>query len=1024
MLGFLKIQFMKKILVFVVILLISGNIFCQNIYLSENFDGSTIPTGWTQEKISGTTMVQWKTNSGGAWDPISEPNSGNPAYPKQGVRNALFQYSSLDNEKTKLITPVINLSFAIKPEIRFWHAQAEKWYFGAQRHDELKVYFKPSLGAAWQLLEYYETTVANWTYRQIQIPSNQLTSTCYLAFEGKTGGGYGVCIDELVVVETGIIPKYLESLNFIQASTDQVATESNTNPILRLDFAVRGNDGTIKLDSLVVSSLNTDDNDINTNGVKLYGSQDTLFSNSSQIATGKNFSGGKVSFSNINHELRTGLSSVWITYDIKKDIDHSMQGHILDARILSNNIKINSVYYPSVIKSPVGSRSIIEAIFYDDFETNKEWVLSGEFQRAIPLGLGGSIGGSDPTKAYSGQYVLGTDLTGLGATPGDYENNLTDREYQAISTNINCKYYKDISVAFRRWLNVDAFDEAYIDISNDNKSSWTNVWNNSNLVKDNSWLKTSYSISSQANDKSNVNIRFSIGITDGFGTFSGWNIDNIYLTGDFLTVDAGIINILTPNTGCGHSSANAIQVIIKNYAGKPTSNKIPVYFSTNGGITKYYDTLSVTIPIDGIDTLSLNKTINLTSPGAYNLIVSTALPGDEVSSNNAFTKSFYVVPTYNLPYSQSFETSNGHWRSLGKGSWEYEKPTTGAINNAASGQYAWVTKNNSYYPDNDSSILESPCFDFTGINYPIFEFKIRSYTIEDDGMALYYSTDNGTTWSLIPETPDYYWKWYNKSLVSSLGTAGWDSLSLSWYTVRKILPSALSNEPNVKFRFLFKSNNDELYEAGMGVDDIKLYDAPYDVGITKLKYPYSKCELSDTTNFKVYIENYVLNSIKKLLTRYLIGIIIEVIGVITLVSLGLIIIGIDFQSALVIGLVAGVFNVIPYVGPLIGSTIGVLIGFATHLNLDFYSELVPLLVYMAIVFSIVQIIDNVIFQPFIYSSSVNAHPLEIFIVIMMAASLAGIIGMILAVPSYTILRVFAKEFFNNFKLVKKLTEKI
>jgi len=133
--------------------------------------------------------------------------------------------------------------------------------------------------------------------------------------------------------------------------------------------------------------LNTDDNDINTNGVKLYGSQDTLFSNSSQIATGKNFSGGKVSFSNINHELRTGLSSVWITYDIKKDIDHSMQGHILDARILSNNIKINSVYYPSVIKSPVGSRSIIEAIFYDDFETNKEWVLSGEFQRAIPLGL-------------------------------------------------------------------------------------------------------------------------------------------------------------------------------------------------------------------------------------------------------------------------------------------------------------------------------------------------------------------------------------------------------------------------------------------------------------------------------------------------------------------------------------------------------------------------------------------------------------------------------------------------------------
>ncbi|OFX24401.1 MAG: hypothetical protein A2041_03805 [Bacteroidetes bacterium GWA2_31_9b] len=169
---------------------------------------------------------------------------------------------------------------------------------------------------------------------------------------------------------------------------------------------------------------------------------------------------------------------------------------------------------------------------------------------------------------------------------------------------------------------------------------------------------------------------------------------------------------------------------------------------------------------------------------------------------------------------------------------------------------------------------------------------------------------------------------------------------------------------------------------------------------------------------------HVLNSIKKLLTRYFIGILVEIIGIITLVTIGLTVIGINFQTAIVIGLILGLFNVVPYVGPLIGSTIGIIIGFATHLNMDVNSELIPLLIYMAIVFSMVRIIDDVVFQPFIYSSSVNAHPLEIFIVILMAASLAGILGMILAVPSYTILRVFAKEFFNNFKLVKKLTEKI
>jgi len=76
---------------------------------------------------------------------------------------------------------------------------------------------------------------------------------------------------------------------------------------------------------------------------------------------------------------------------------------------------------------------------------------------------------------------------------------------------------------------------------------------------------------------------------------------------------------------------------------------------------------------------------------------------------------------------------------------------------------------------------------------------------------------------------------------------------------------------------------------------------------------------------------------------------------------------------------------------------------------------------MVIVIIITQTIDNVVFQPFIFASSVNAHPLEIFIVILAAGSFAGVAGMILAIPSYTVLRVIGKEFFNNFKTIKKLT---
>ena len=171
------------------------------------------------------------------------------------------------------------------------------------------------------------------------------------------------------------------------------------------------------------------------------------------------------------------------------------------------------------------------------------------------------------------------------------------------------------------------------------------------------------------------------------------------------------------------------------------------------------------------------------------------------------------------------------------------------------------------------------------------------------------------------------------------------------------------------------------------------------------------------------VEN-MLGSIKKLLTRYFTGIFVQISGIIILVSLGLTLVGINFSDALVIALIVGLFNVIPYLGPVIGAILGLVLSLAINLDLAFYTELLPLLGKISIVFIIVQVVDNIVFQPFIYSSSVHAHPLEIFLVIMMAGSLFGITGMILAIPSYTIIRVIAKEFFNKLKVVKKLTEKI
>jgi predicted PurR-regulated permease PerM len=167
-----------------------------------------------------------------------------------------------------------------------------------------------------------------------------------------------------------------------------------------------------------------------------------------------------------------------------------------------------------------------------------------------------------------------------------------------------------------------------------------------------------------------------------------------------------------------------------------------------------------------------------------------------------------------------------------------------------------------------------------------------------------------------------------------------------------------------------------------------------------------------------------LNSIKKLLTRYFIGIVIQSTCIMILITIGMTIAGIDFQQALVMGLILGILNVIPYVGPWIGLFIAIIMGVASHMNQDFTTVVIPLVTYMILVEAITHLIDNVIFQPVIFSSSVKAHPLEIFVVVLAAGFAAGIPGMILGILAYTVLRVFAREFFYNFKAVQKITSSL
>jgi predicted PurR-regulated permease PerM len=161
---------------------------------------------------------------------------------------------------------------------------------------------------------------------------------------------------------------------------------------------------------------------------------------------------------------------------------------------------------------------------------------------------------------------------------------------------------------------------------------------------------------------------------------------------------------------------------------------------------------------------------------------------------------------------------------------------------------------------------------------------------------------------------------------------------------------------------------------------------------------------------------------KNLLIRYYFGVLLEVIGVMTLITLGLKIFGV--KNALLIGFFAGIMNIIPYIGPIIGGVIGLTLGIVSTLSIGSYNELLPVVLKLSGTLLVVNIIDNNILVPVIYSKSVKSHPLEIFLVIIIGGGLAGLVGMLFAVPVYTLLRVIAREFFYHFRVIRKLTDQI
>lgn len=160
-------------------------------------------------------------------------------------------------------------------------------------------------------------------------------------------------------------------------------------------------------------------------------------------------------------------------------------------------------------------------------------------------------------------------------------------------------------------------------------------------------------------------------------------------------------------------------------------------------------------------------------------------------------------------------------------------------------------------------------------------------------------------------------------------------------------------------------------------------------------------------------------TIKGLLSRYFIGLFFQISILFVIYTTVLLLVGVN--NAIVIAFLCALLNLIPYIGPLIGGVIMLALTMVSDVTLDFNTQIIPNTLWVLAGYLFAQLIDNFISQPLIFSKSVKSHPLEIFLVIIIAGMLFGIIGMVVAIPSYTAIKVILKEFFNDNKVVKSLT---
>lgn len=478
--------------------------------------------------------------------------------------------------------------------------------------------------------------------------------------------------------------------------------------------------------------------------------------------------------------------------------------------------------------------------FVEDFESGAGgWTTYGDTNNTWELGVpGGAF--IDASASDSNAWV--TNLTGT-------YNNSEMSFLQSPCIDFS-GLTADPFISFSHIYNTESCcDESWLEASTDGGVTWAKVgtqgtgnnWYNDGNAQEwdgDSGLPTEWRTADNRLDglagNSSVFLRY-VFSSDGSVVREGFGIDDISIRDTIINV--GAVAVSSPLNGCQLSATETVTVNILNAGSHPAFN-FPVCFDVNGG-SQICETISDTIQPGSTYTYTFTGTADLSVAGPYDVAVYTTMVTDSLYDNDTTVQSVTSFPVLNtFPYVEDFENGKGNWTDDGvNNDWGFGTPNKLNIFGAASGDSAWVTGTTGFvnYLPNQSSWVESPCFDMTNLTDPWVGANIWWESEGGfDGTVMEYSTDGGNTWGEVGTVNDPN-NWYNDNSLNGLSNVGltgngWggqlsNNAAPGQYIFAKHEVGFLAGEANVRFRMHFGSEGSVNYD-GIAFDDFTIAQAP------------------------------------------------------------------------------------------------------------------------------------------------------------------------------------------------------